>query len=520
MADTSQAPRRPVILIILDGFGTNPSKANNAVAIADTPRLDRYFAMYPHTVLQASGRAVGLPDGQMGNSEVGHMTLGSGCTIRQDLVLIDDAIADGSFFTNPTLIAAAQAAAAAGRPVHLLGLVSDGGVHSHLSHLVALIELCARQGARPQVHVITDGRDTPPRSIEGYLPPLEAALEAAGGGIATLSGRYYSMDRDHRWERTEMAWRAMVDREGRTAATLREGITAAYAADEDDEFIRPTVIAGGEPILSGDPVIFFNFRKDRPRQTVTALFAEEFHHFDRRGFSPAAVTCLMEYDAGYKLPCAFRHEMPEVTVAKVVSDAGLAQFHCAETEKYAHVTFFYNGGTADPLPGEERSLIPSPRVATYDLQPAMSAPEVADSVIRALHSRRFPFIVVNFANGDMVGHTAVREAVVEAVEVLDREVGRVLDAARENGYSIILTSDHGNCDEMVDPVTADPHTQHSLYPVPCLIADETPWRLSIGAGIGSVAPTVLQLLGLPIPKEMHSRTLLLGPATAQTNQAY
>jgi 2,3-bisphosphoglycerate-independent phosphoglycerate mutase len=304
----------------------------------------------------------------------------------------------------------------------------------------------------------------------------------------------------------------MVDREGRPAANLREGIQAAYAADEDDEFIRPTVIAGGEAIAPGDQVIFFNFRKDRPRQMVTALFAEDFPYFDRHGFAPAHVTCLMEYNRSFALPYAFDHEMPEITVAKVVSDAGLAQFHCAETEKYAHVTFFYNGGHADPVPGEERALIPSPKVATYDLQPAMSAPEVADTVIRALRGGRFAFIVVNFANGDMVGHTAVREAVIEAVEVLDREVGRVLDAAYEAGYSIILTSDHGNCDEMIDPVTGEPHTQHTLYPVPCLIADEIPWRLSIGAGIGSIAPTVLQLLGLPIPPQMHARSLLLGPA--------
>lgn len=513
MAHTSTAPRRPVILIILDGFGANPSKANNAVAIADTPRLDHYFSRHPHTVLQASGRAVGLPDGQMGNSEVGHMTLGSGCTIRQDLVLIDDAIADGSFFQNPTLIATIQTATAKERPIHLMGLVSDGGVHSHIDHLVALIDLCGRHGARPQVHVITDGRDTPPRSIGGYLPALERALEQTGGAVATLSGRYYAMDRDHRWERTEMAWRAMVERVGREANDLREGIETAYRAGEDDEFIRPTVIAGGEAIVPGDPIIFFNFRKDRPRQMVTSLTAADFPHFDRHGFPPAPMTCLMEYSSSFGLPHCFDHEMPEVTVAQVISDAGLAQFHCAETEKYAHVTFFYNGGQNDPVPGEERALIPSPKVATYDLQPAMSAPEVADQVIAALTSGRFAFIVVNFANGDMVGHTAVREAVIEAVEVLDHEVGRVLDVAREAGYSIILTSDHGNCDELVDPVTGDPHTQHSLYPVPCLIADQTPWRLSIGAGIGSIAPTVLELMGLPVPKAMHSRTLLLGPTT-------
>jgi 2,3-bisphosphoglycerate-independent phosphoglycerate mutase len=506
-------PRRPAILIVLDGFGLNPSKANNAIAIAQTPKLDDYFSRFPHTALLSSGLAVGLPDGQMGNSEVGHMSLGSGCVVKQDLVLIDTAIANKTFFDNPVLVAAAEAAAAANRPIHLMGLFSDGGVHSHVAHLAALIELCKRQGARPMVHLFTDGRDTPPRSARGWLPVIEGVLESAGGSIATVSGRYYAMDRDNRWERTELAWRALVDGEGRHAPSARAAIEAAYEAGEDDEFIRPTIVDGAAPIANGDRVIHINFRKDRPRQMVEALSNPDFDRFDRRGVTGAKVTCMMEYDERFGLPFAYDHDIPKITLGQVLSDAGLTQFHCAETEKFAHVTFFFNGGRGEPFPGEERTLIPSPKVATYDLKPEMSAPEVADTVVAALRSRAYAFIVVNFANGDMVGHTAVREAVIEAVRVLDREAGRVMDEAIAQGYSIILTADHGNCDEMVDPISGEPHTQHTIYPVPCLIADETQWRLSTGAGLDSIAPTVLELMGLPIPAQMQGRSLLLGPAT-------
>ncbi|RKT45730.1 2,3-bisphosphoglycerate-independent phosphoglycerate mutase [Thiocapsa rosea] len=508
-----KVPGRPVILIILDGFGLNPSKANNAVAIADTPNLDRYFSSYPHTALHASGLAVGLPDGQMGNSEVGHMCIGSGCVVLQDLVLIDRAIDDRSFFDNHALVNAARAAAEQGRPIHLMGLVSDGGVHSHVRHLAALIKLCKRQGARPMVHVFTDGRDTPPRSALSYLKCLDEALETSGGRIATVSGRYYAMDRDNRWDRTELAWRAMVDGEGRHAESAHAAIEAAYAAGEDDEFIRPTIVDGGEPIRDGDQVIHINFRKDRPRQLVSALHQSDFDKFDRRGVTRVQVTGMMEYDPWFGLPFAFDTDTPRTTLGQILSDDGIAQFHCAETEKYAHVTFFFNGGRGDPFPGEERTLIPSPKVATYDLKPEMSAPGVADAVIEALRGGEFPFIVVNFANGDMVGHTAVREAVIAAVETLDREVGRVLDVAVECGYSVILSADHGNCDEMVDPVTGAPHTQHTTYPVPCLVIDEVPWRLSVGGGIKDIAPTILHLMGIPIPEQMDGHSLLLGPAT-------
>jgi 2,3-bisphosphoglycerate-independent phosphoglycerate mutase len=503
--------RCAAVLIILDGFGINPSRRNNAVCEAKTPRFDKYFSSYPHAVLEASGAAVGLPDGQMGNSEVGHMTLGCGSIVRQDLVRIDDAIANGSFFMNHALIAAAEAARNAGRPLHLVGLVSDGGVHSHIRHLLALIELCRQNEVKPLLHMITDGRDTAPRAALSYLPAVEQALTAAGGAIATVCGRYWSMDRDRRWDRTQRAFALLVHGAGQAAETARAAIENAYATDEGDEFIQPTVLPQAEPIKGGDAVVFFNFRSDRPRQLTAALAQSDFPLFDRGDFQPAAVTCLTEYDAQYRLPVVFPPERPAITIGDVVSKAGFRQLHCAETEKYAHVTFFINGGREAPFPGEERIMIPSPQVATYDLAPEMSAAGVADAVIKAIEDRAFEFIVVNFANGDMVGHTAVRSAVVRAVETLDREVSRVLDAAVAAGFSVLMTADHGNCDEMIDPLTNEPHTQHTTYPVPCLVIDKQHWRLNSGAGLSCVAPTLLQLMGLPQPPAMTGRSLLLEP---------
>lgn len=508
---TENMPRHPVLLIILDGFGVNPSRLNNGVELARTPRLDEYFARFPHTLLQASGQAVGLPDGQMGNSEVGHMTIGCGMILRQDLVHIDDSISDGSFFNNAVLLAAVEAARHSQRPLHLAGLVSDGGVHSHISHLLALIELCRRNGVRPVLHMMTDGRDTAPNSALNYLNQVEPALRDVGGCIATVSGRFYAMDRDNRWERTEQAWRAIVRAEGATAETARAAIESNYAAGVTDEFIVPTVINGGEAMHWGDQFVFFNFRKDRVRQLTSALFRAEFEPFDRGDYHPVNVTCMTEYDEWFRLPFAFEHDRPSITLAEVVSRAGLQQFHCAETEKYAHVTYFLNGGRGDAYAGEERMVLDSPKVATYDLQPAMSAPQVADAVIEALGSGSYAFGVVNFANGDMVGHSGVPAAIIEAIEALDNEVGRVLDAAAGAGWSVILTADHGNCEEMVDPVTGEPQTQHTVYPVPCLVMDEVPWALSIGAGLSALAPTVLNLLGLPVPPAMSGHSLLLKP---------
>lgn len=511
MSKSAVNPRRPVLLVILDGFGTNPSRANNGVALARTPNFDRYFSSQPHTLLQASGRAVGLPDGQMGNSEVGHLVLGCGSVVRQDLVHIDDCIADHSFFQNPALCAAADAARAAQRPLHLLGLVSDGGVHSHVRHLLALIELCRRRNVQPVVHMITDGRDTAPRNALSYLADLDANLQRVGGRIASVMGRYYAMDRDNRWDRVQHAWKALVRGEGERAANARAAIQAAYERGESDEFIKPTVLDGAATIAPGDSVVFFNFRKDRPRQITAALTKKEFIEFPRGEFTPVVVTCMNQYDQWFNLPYAFERERPQITLAEIISRAGLKQFHCAETEKYPHVTYFFNGGRGEAYPGEERVIVDSPKVTTYDLAPEMNAAAVASAVISALTSKQFAFLVVNFANGDMVGHTAVRDAVITSVETLDHEVGRVLDTAVALGYSVVLTADHGNCEELIDPVTREPHTQHTVYPVPCMVIDQTPWQLSIGAGLSSVAPTVLQLMGLQQPEVMLGHSLLLRP---------
>lgn len=508
---TEKFPRRPVVLIILDGFGVSPSHLNNAVTQANTPRLDDYFSRHEHTLLQASGEAVGLPDGQMGNSEVGHLTMGCGAILQQDLVRIDSAINDGSFFENPALTAAVEHARNGQRPLHLVGLVSDGGVHSNISHLLALIELCRRNDVRPVLHMFTDGRDTAPTSALDYLDKVEPVLRDAGGTVATVSGRYYAMDRDNRWQRTELAWQAITRAEGETAESARAAIEAAYAEGKTDEFILPTVVDGGEPIQWSDSVVFFNFRKDRARQLTAALFKPEFTHFDRGDYSPVTVTCMTEYDDWFRLPFAYKQDRPRITMAEVVSRAGLHQLHCAETEKYAHVTYFLNGGKGDAFAGEDRVIIDSPKVATYDLQPEMNADKVADAVIDAIGKEEYAFIAVNFANGDMVGHSGIAEAAIKAVEALDREAGRVLDAATEAGWSVVLTADHGNCEQMVDPVSGEPHTQHTVYPVPCLIIDETHWQLAVGAGLSSIAPTVLHLLGLQTPDAMTGRSLLLNP---------
>ena len=508
MADRS-VPRRPTLLIILDGFGVNPSRINNAVQEADTPRLDEYFSRNAHTTLDACGSSVGLPDGQMGNSEVGHMTLGCGTVVRQDLVRINDEIESGEFFHNAALVAAVEDAAANQRPVHLVGLTSNGGVHSHINHLKALIKLCADHKVKPVVHMTTDGRDTAQMSALVFLTELESLLEDTQGSIATVSGRYYSMDRDNRWDRTELALKAMVDGEGLHAENARYAIEAAYADNKTDEFILPTVLDGAELIESDDNVIFFNFRNDRSRQLTAALSQQNFNKFDTGDFTGAAVTCLTEYDPEFLLPIGYAPERPQATVASVVSRAGYRQMHCAETEKFAHVTYFFNGGKKVPFAGEEHIMVPSPDVATYDLKPEMSAAGVADKVIAGLKSGDYGFILVNFANGDMVGHTAVRDAVIKAVEALDKEVGRVLDAAVEAGFSVILTADHGNCDEMVDPITQEPHTQHTLYPVPCMVIDKANWHLRPGCDLSAVAPTVLQLMGLQQPPSMTGKSLLL-----------
>ncbi|MEJ2114898.1 MAG: 2,3-bisphosphoglycerate-independent phosphoglycerate mutase [Gammaproteobacteria bacterium] len=504
------ALRNRVLLLILDGFGTNPSKANNAVLQANTPMLDKYFSEHPHTVLEASGEAVGLPPGQMGNSEVGHMTIGCGAIINQDLIRINAAIADGSFFEMSALRRALEKAKKKEGYIHISGLLSDGGVHSHINHTLALIKFCHEVQVRPVLHVITDGRDTAPKSAKKYIKRLENALRDVNGSIATLMGRYYAMDRDRRWERTIKAWEALVQLKGEKCTDAMDAVDKAYARGETDEFILPSVLGSALPMTAESEVIFTNFRNDRPRQLSKALAKPNFSGFDRGpGFEPIKLTKMTKYSKEYLGPVIFAPRKPETNLAEVISKKGLDQFHCAETEKYPHVTYFLNGGHEDAYEGEDRKMVPSPKVATYDLQPEMSAEEVADEAIKAINSDSYALIVVNFANADMVGHTAIKEAVVAAIEALDTQVGRVLDAAKAKKMSVVLTSDHGNSDEMVDPRTREPHTQHTSYPVPCLVIDNGVWDLANGQGLSAVAPTILELMGIKKPKSMTGESLLL-----------
>ena len=500
--------QRPVLLVIFDGFGLNPSRAYNGWAQAHTPHLDHYFASNPHTALQASGRAVGLPDGQFGNSEVGHLTLGCGRVLKQDLLHISDSLANGGFARLEPWQALLQDT----QRLHLIGLVSDGGVHSRIDHLLGLLPLVARAGVEPVIHMVTDGRDTPPRCADRFAARLTATLHQLGcGRIASISGRYYAMDRAGFWLRTEQAWGAMVRGRGMSADSAAEAIQSAWRRGEGDEFIVPTVL--GDPaqsrIAPDEPVFFFNFRSDRMRQLAAAIGLHEFDGFDRQGEGARRVVTMTRYDAGFPFAVLFDAEVPARVLAEVLADAGLKQFHCAETEKYAHVTRFFNGGREQPFPGEAREIVPSPQVATYDLKPEMSASCVADRVIAAIESNHDQFILVNFANGDMVGHTGVIPAIVRAVETLDLQFHRVAQAALARGFRVLLTADHGNCDEMVDPLSGEPHTQHTAYPVPFLILGMREAQLGTGCGLADVAPTVLKLLGLTPPEEMTGRGILL-----------
>ncbi|HGG60101.1 MAG TPA: 2,3-bisphosphoglycerate-independent phosphoglycerate mutase [Gammaproteobacteria bacterium] len=499
----------PVVLLIFDGFGVNPSRLNNGWQQAKTPHLDQYFATNPHTVLQSSGLAVGLPDGQFGNSEVGHLTLGSGRILDQDLLRIADGILDGALEKHPawkTLVEGARVA-------HLVGLLSDGGVHSHIEHLLALLPLLEKRGIQPCVHAITDGRDTPPRSALKYVRQLEERFAQLGAGrIVTVSGRYYSMDRAGHYDRTEKAWRAMLLGEGQRAESAEEAIARSYDQGVTDEFIIPTVIGQPSPpvIKPDEPVLFFNFRSDRARQLAAAIGLEEFDGFDRGEVGPRRLVCMTRYNEKYRFPVLFQSQNPEEVLAEVISRAGLRQFHCAETEKYPHVTYFFNGGNEKPFPGEDRERIPSPQVETYDQAPEMSTRAVADRMIEAINSGEYHFLLSNFANGDMVGHTADQEAVIRAVETLDRESHRVIQAALKKGARVMITSDHGNCDELIDPHTGQRQTQHSVFPSPFLLIGERDARLGIGRGLADVAPTVLDLLGLAKPSRMTGRSLILG----------
>ena len=502
---------RPVLLVIFDGFGLNPNRAYNGWAQARTPHLDHYFASFPHTALQASGAAVGLPDGQFGNSEVGHLTLGSGRILLQDLVRISASLADGSFGQIP---AWKQVLRGATR-LHLVGMVSDGGVHSHIDHLLAILPLVVDAGVEPIVHMITDGRDTAPQCADQYAARVDTLLKRLGRGrIATLCGRYTAMDRAGHFERTRLAWQALVKGEGRVAGNdVQSAIHEAWLRGETDEFIQPTIL--GDPaqdrIRKEDTVFFFNFRSDRMRQLTEAVGMPEFKGFDRGTESARRTLCMTSYNNAYSFPALFAPEIPGQVLAQVISAAGLRQFHCAETEKYAHVTYFFNGGREEPFPGEDRAIIPSPVVATYDLQPQMSAPQVADRIITAMKSGLYHFILCNFANSDMVGHTANIPAIIQAVESLDLQFHRLAQVACETGFQVLLTADHGNCDEMVDPVSGKPHTQHTVYPVPLLYLGTTKVALGIGRGLADVAPTILHLMDIQKPADMTGHSILLVP---------
>ena len=500
------------LLIILDGVGVAPDGDNNGWSLANTPNIDHLRHDYPSTIIDASGESVGLPDGQMGNSEVGHMIIGSGTIFKQYLVVINEAINDSSFFENETLLNTILSAKKSGNNLHLLGLVSYGGVHSHISHLVALLKLCSSHGVSPKLHIFSDGRDSDPQSATKIFQDLDVYLKEYGGEIYTISGRYYAMDRDQRWDRTELSWQAIVNNKGVLAKNYQDAIKNSYAKNITDEFILPTVLDGAQPLKMNDSLLFFNFRNDRTRQIARALNVERFDNFKRTNNNVAySISTMTEYDPYLSCPVAFRSKTPDLTLGSVVSNLGLKQFHCAETEKYPHVTYFINGGKEEPYPGEKRVLIPAPNVATYDLSPEMSCKEVSEEVIRAINDDEYKLIIVNFANGDMVGHTAIKDAIVLAMEALDEVLGEVVCEAIGANVSTIITADHGNVDEINNLETGNPNTQHSLNPVPCIVIDNNnEWKIinEKNAGLSNIAPTLLTLMGIEKPKEMTSKTLI------------
>jgi len=502
---------RPLVLCIMDGFGYNPESYGNAIAAAKKPHLDKLFAECPHTLIGASGMDVGLPDGQMGNSEVGHTNIGAGRIVYQELTRITKSIADGDFFANEALLTAMKNAAQEGRALHLMGLLSDGGVHSHNGHLYGLLEMARRSGVKNvYVHCFMDGRDVPPSSGKDYIEQLEAEMKKIGvGRIATVMGRYYAMDRDNRWERVVKAYDAMVLREGVARATAVEAMEQSYAAEVTDEFVVPAVIDGGAPIKAGDSVIFFNFRPDRAREITRTLVDPAFTGFARKnGCFPLTYVCFTQYDATMpNVLVAFHPQSLANTFGEYISRLGKTQLRIAETEKYAHVTFFFNGGVEAPYANEDRALIASPKVATYDLKPEMSAYEVCDEMIRRIDSDKYDVIILNFANCDMVGHTGVFDAAVKAVEAVDSCVGRIVDELARKGGALLLTADHGNADKMYE-ADGSPFTAHTTNPVPFLVCGVPGARLREGGRLADIAPTMLKVLGLPQPAEMTGKSIL------------
>ncbi|MDO4615160.1 MAG: 2,3-bisphosphoglycerate-independent phosphoglycerate mutase [Lachnospiraceae bacterium] len=511
------ADKKTIVLMVLDGVGINPVKEHNAVALANTPVLDKLMAEYPFVQGGASGLDVGLPDGQMGNSEVGHTNIGAGRVVYQELTRITKSIGDGDFFENEELLAAVNNAKEKNSALHLMGLVSPGGVHSHTDHLYGLLELAKRNGLeKVYVHCFMDGRDTPPDSGRSYLADLTEKINEIGvGEIATVTGRFYAMDRDNRWDRVEKAYRALTEGVGNAADSADAGIAASYENGVVDEFVEPIVVQkNGAPVTkiqAGDSVVFFNFRPDRAREISRCFCDESFDHFDRGERIVTTYVCFTDYDTTIenKLVAFKKQELTNV-FGQWIADQGMTQLRTAETEKYAHVTFFFNGGVEEAFPGEDRILVPSPKVATYDLQPEMSAPAVCDGLCDAIRSQKYDVIVINFANGDMVGHTGVEEAAIKAMETVDACVGRAVDAVKEIGGTMFLCADHGNCDMMVDPETGDPFTAHTTNPVPFILINADPkWGLAEGGRLCDIVPTLIQLLGKEQPAEMTGHSLLI-----------
>ena len=503
--------KQPVILIILDGFGIAPDSQGNAIALAKTPVTDRLWREVPHTRLSASGEDVGLPAGQMGNSEVGHTNIGAGRVVYQELSRITRAAQNGELEQNPALRQAVEHIRATGGSLHFMGLLSDGGVHSHNTHLYAMIRAARSLGAEKiYVHAFLDGRDCPPKSGLGFVKELRQELSAIGAGtLATVCGRYYAMDRDNRWERVEKAYAAMVYGEGEQAECPLCAMQNSYDKEVTDEFVVPTVVKGAEPISEGDSVIFYNFRPDRAREITRTLVDPDFTGFERKkGFFPLCYVCMTQYDATMpNVEVAYKPESLVNTFGEYISNKGLTQLRIAETEKYAHVTFFFNGGVEKQYPGEDRILVKSPAVATYDLQPEMSAYEVTDKMVEAVKSGKYDALILNYANCDMVGHTGVFEAAVKAVEAVDTCVGRVVEAVKEMGGCVLLTADHGNADKMVDE-DGTPFTAHTTNPVPFCVINH-PCQLREGGRLADIAPTMLKILGLEQPAEMTGESIIL-----------
>ena len=504
--------KKPLLLCILDGFGWVPEQKNgNAIVAANTPNLDKLFASCPYTTIGASGMDVGLPDGQMGNSEVGHTNIGAGRIVYQELTRITKSIADGDFFENEALVSAMRSAKENGKALHLMGLLSDGGVHSHNGHLYGLLEMAKRMGlTRVYVHAIMDGRDVPPDSGLGFIKELQAKLASLGvGTIASVTGRYYAMDRDNRWDRVEKAYAAFVYGEGNHGTPV-EVMEKSYAEGVTDEFVVPAVTCEGGRVAEGDSVIFFNFRPDRAREITRTFVDDAFTGFARRyGRFPVHYVCFTQYDATMpNVSVAFRPQVLTNVLGEYLAKNGKTQLRIAETEKYAHVTFFFNGGVEAPFEGEDRALINSPKVATYDLQPEMSAYLVADECVKRIESGKYDVIILNFANCDMVGHTGVFSAAVKAVEAVDECAGKVIDAVLAAGGAVLLTADHGNADKMYDPDPEHPFTAHTTNPVPFLVAGLGDVKLRQGGVLADIAPTMLKVMGLPQPEEMTGKSII------------